>query len=185
MASKSTLNLHGRIATVKRTGERFLVQQLVLATGMVHCWGDVLSYRGTSPKFTESRIFRRDDVNITDSVITPPLLSELIHQTRKAPAMQAYLMRGDVNFVEKKDRSEARFATAPTWSICSDVHKCPCHETPMRLRRGPKGGVFWSCSTRGETGCNVTRSYEDPESIGDPDRVLKIASIEDDIVTAA
>lgn len=146
------LNLNGRIATVRSTGERFLVQQ-VLDSG-VYTWGDVISYHGTDAKFIDSKKFKRSEVNIEPIKITHELLGELFEQTRKGSTMHELLMSGDK--VVMKKPNGMRFAPAPASSIAHPSRKCPVHGTLMRQRRGPNGGWFWACPTRGETGCNIT-----------------------------
>lgn len=69
-----------RIATVKATGQRFLVQQLSLDTGRAHCWGHVTSFKGRSTKHTASKHFVLDTVEVTEAPMTEGLAAELFEQ---------------------------------------------------------------------------------------------------------
>jgi hypothetical protein len=170
------MNLNGRVALVKRTNERFLVQQIP-ATGLVHCWGEVLSYKGVNAKFAVSRVFNRDEVLVSDVVIDTHLLSRLFDQTRKSPSMQVLLLKGEKLAIVKKDHSEARFADAHAREQAHPSMKCPCHDVPMRAKQNPRGGKFWGCSSHGETGCKVSYNSDFTKCF-DPDGVVKDTSPE-------
>lgn len=51
-----------RIATVKATGKKYIVQQWF--GGKVHCWGELVSYKGLSTKHGESKSFLEDFVTL-------------------------------------------------------------------------------------------------------------------------
>lgn len=74
-----------RIATVKATGKRYVVQSLELPKDprhakKAHCWGEVVSYKGGSAKHGESKHFLLDAVDITEVERTPALLRALWDQ---------------------------------------------------------------------------------------------------------
>lgn len=88
-----------RLATVKATGRRYVVQQLTVPTilgqpTIVRCWGEVVGYKGTvakpgqdpaelgaSTSHSTSVAFTRDAVDITDVKMTGTLTHELFRQT--------------------------------------------------------------------------------------------------------
>lgn len=159
-----------RIAKVKRTGHLYLVQCINVDSNVVHCWGNVLQYKGNKAKFDVANTnFRRDEVEISEVPIEPEVLNVLFQQTRKSPEMQKKICSGDFVVHAPKNLMEARFAKAPASSLKSDKYRCPCHGEWMRLRPGPRGGKFFACPTRSETGCNVTYSLDG--AVGDPDKV--------------
>jgi hypothetical protein len=171
-----------RIAKVKRTGMLYLVQCVNVDSLVVHCWGHLLQYKGTTAKFdvANTNNFRRDEVEITELNMEPEILNVLFQQTRKSPEMQKKICSGDIVVHAPKNQLEARFSNAPASAAKSDKYQCPCHGEWMRMRRGPKGiGHFFSCPTRSETGCNITYSPEG--ELGDPDKVVN----KDDLSDAA
>lgn len=76
-----------RLATVKATGKRYVVQQMDLrrATPVVHCWGEVSSFRlpGTT-KHRGSKTFILEAVDVTEVERTAELLTALWHQGLEA-----------------------------------------------------------------------------------------------------
>lgn len=88
-----------RIATVKATGERYLVQSMSIPKSgeeaRVHCWGDVVAVKAarartfeealdkpTSTRHEASRTFLRSAVDISDEIVVTYLLAlELLAQT--------------------------------------------------------------------------------------------------------
>lgn len=89
-----------RIATVKSTGDIYLVQQMHVNSdpklNRVHCWGEVVSYKtsrattraksmelGASTKHSASKIFFRDAVEISEIVITGHVAQKLLDQAEK------------------------------------------------------------------------------------------------------
>lgn len=150
---------YGRIATVKRTGEVYLLQCKDVNLGLAHCWGDVISFKEnpngacSSIKFDGVKKFRLDEVDITEVQFDAALYAKSFAQARKSDKYQTQIMSGDVEVVLKNG---ARFASAPKSRIASETHRCPQHGAKMRLRSGPAGGKFWACPTRSETECNFT-----------------------------
>ena len=169
------MNKAERLARVKRTGEHFIVQQRDVFRRIVFTHGPVVSYKGEVVRYDGSRSFRDDEVEVTDiSTLDVTILKALFEETRKSPAFKPRIMRGDLEVKAKKDGSEARFVKAPKSSHAHEVFRCPCHSERMRLRRGPKGGLFWGCPTRSETGCNITFSQDG--TMSDPDGQFKDAA---------
>lgn len=162
----NNIKQNGRVATVKRTGEKFLVTQRDLDLHMVHCQGALLAFRGLGAKFDAPRSFREDEVTVADVYITHQLLSSLFDQTRKSTKVQPQILIGDLEVHLRKDATEGRFVKAPKSSVPHVILKCPCHDVSMRQRRGPKGGTFWACPTRSETGCNITCSADGTDWFG-------------------
>lgn len=89
-----------RIATVKATGDRYLVQRLDLPVGgvaKVHCWGEVVGFKTaarrsrdealTAPAKTThapSKTFLRDAVEIGEDVtVTGTVAAELMRQMQR------------------------------------------------------------------------------------------------------
>jgi hypothetical protein len=77
-----------RVATVKKTGEKFIVQQITFGSPeKVHCWRDLALATWTSAgeviktDFEESIIFTRGQVDIADTYLTPRLCEALATQT--------------------------------------------------------------------------------------------------------
>lgn len=86
-----------RIATVKATGDRYIVQRLSIgatdAQTRVHVWGEVVSMRtgkgytdaerlatGASTKHATSKAFVRDAVDIAEVDVTGHVAQELLAQ---------------------------------------------------------------------------------------------------------
>jgi hypothetical protein len=75
-----------RIATVKKTGARYIVQQCEfkqgdLRAGIVHCWGEVAEVRGTETQHhARARVFSVHDVELTLEHKTHALCVELLKQ---------------------------------------------------------------------------------------------------------
>lgn len=76
-----------RIATVKSTGKRYIVQQLDFKTNRAHCWGELMSYdtKKSSRTFEGAKAFDLNEVTIAKDVpLTPKLLDELFEQSVEA-----------------------------------------------------------------------------------------------------
>lgn len=71
---------HCRIATVTKTGERFIVQQINLAAGIVHCWGEVTRAEGLKSHHAASVRYMRSHVTIQEVEKTAELLQDLFMQ---------------------------------------------------------------------------------------------------------
>lgn len=81
-----------RIATVKATGEKYVVQQLDLRTMKCYTWGELMRF-DTSGKqanlFEGSKSFSLDAVVVTkDVALNLAVLDELFEQSKKAHAEQ-------------------------------------------------------------------------------------------------
>lgn len=90
-----------RIATVKATGDRYLVQQITIprdgAEGRVHCWGEVIATKSSLARTREEALdqscstrhagtkqFLRSAVDVSDEVVvTTRLGHELLAQARR------------------------------------------------------------------------------------------------------
>lgn len=71
-----------RLARVKATGKRYVVQQISFgeAESTVHCWGDVVSFKGLSAKHEAAVKFPLSEVEILKERRTAGLLRELVSQ---------------------------------------------------------------------------------------------------------
>lgn len=86
-----------RIATVKATGDRYIVQRLDIGEKIVvRCWGEVTSYKtglgrthaerkatGASTKHAASKAFVRDAVDIAEVEVTGFVAEELLAQAAR------------------------------------------------------------------------------------------------------
>lgn len=102
MAMITNMDMHHtmvRLATVKATGRRYVVQQLDIPRDttqptIVRCWGDVVGYKGTTARpgqdpaelgasttHAKSIAFTRDAVDIAEVKMTGRLAHELFRQT--------------------------------------------------------------------------------------------------------
>lgn len=73
-----------RIATVKATGVRYIVQQLSIPkpgeVGRVHCWGEVVAHRGGETRHSGNKTFLADAVTVTEVAKTHALVEGLFQQ---------------------------------------------------------------------------------------------------------
>jgi len=150
-----------RLATVKRTSERFIVQRVIFDRSLVECLGDMVGFGfGTKKldvKFDGLKDFSRDSVEIKDIKLTLPLVNELFNQTRLT-SKRDILMSGEYEVLKKAGMVTIRKCPMTEYAHASLV--CPDHGCSMRMRRNPRGGEFWGCSSRGETECNVSCSAD-------------------------
>lgn len=159
-----------RIATVRRTGERYLVQQVNLDRNLVFCWAH-LTGTGYGPKKEQVQLegsvsFPRGDVHLETVRLTTGIALDLFEQYRLA--RRDDLMSGA--FMVVKQGNSARIRKSPATALQHEVKCCPRHSgIKLRLRRGRNGvGFFFGCATRGETGCNIAWS-PDSDTWSDPD----------------
>lgn len=90
-----------RIATVKATGERFLVCAVNFDRSTVSLWGNLVAYkvaRGSNKvsdcKFEKGKVVQLSEVEMTFSVeITKELADQLFNQTKNAHAAEARAFR--------------------------------------------------------------------------------------------
>lgn len=86
MASKTII----RIATVKATGERYVVQQIDFRSNKVHCWGELISFSGERggsafrKTHAGSKAFLADAVTVTEVEQSEALVKELFAQAKRA-----------------------------------------------------------------------------------------------------
>jgi len=74
-----------RIATVKATGKKYLVNYLDFRAGKAVCWGEVLSSRGVATKHGPTEVFALDEVTIgPEGPRTQALIDELFNQSVEA-----------------------------------------------------------------------------------------------------
>lgn len=83
------MNNTTRIATVKATGMKYLVQRLYIPTqtnevAKVYCWGECVGTRGAATRHEESKIFTREAVEIAEVQKTEALANELFNQALRA-----------------------------------------------------------------------------------------------------
>lgn len=76
-----------RIATVKATGKRYVVQQLDLRQDVCHCWSELVKFEFKNGKLIKAQFenpiaFPLKDVAIKDAVLTVDVLDELFEQTK-------------------------------------------------------------------------------------------------------
>lgn len=70
-----------RIATVKATGKRYVVQRIESwGDEKVFCWGECVSFRGLSAKFETGRAFLPGAVDVAEVDRTADLLASLVAQ---------------------------------------------------------------------------------------------------------
>lgn len=88
-----------RIATVKATGDRYLVVRMDLRTNKVYTWGEVYSFKtgrghtraeqfatGASTTHGPGKVFLRDAVELSEVDVTGAVAEELLAQTRRNDA---------------------------------------------------------------------------------------------------
>ena len=90
-----------RVATVKSTGSRYVVQQADFRTNVVHVWGEVTAYSVRDDRLREmshaaSLSFPLSDVVLSEVARTPSLAKALLAQAnaaglRRAPSTNALL----------------------------------------------------------------------------------------------
>jgi hypothetical protein len=73
-----------RIATVKSTGRRYIVQQLCFRTNRVHCAGEVVRVHNLQTTHSASHAFAMGDVVVSETTKTQDLVLELFEQARAA-----------------------------------------------------------------------------------------------------
>ncbi len=69
-----------RIATVKATNARYIVQSLDFRANVARCWGEVVKFSGVTAKHGESKSFKLDAVEVAMVPRTPELMSDLFEQ---------------------------------------------------------------------------------------------------------
>lgn len=70
-----------RIATVNKTGKRYIVQQISFGkVAKVHCWGECISHKGLKSKHEESITLLLSDVTVSEVEVTAQLLAGLFDQ---------------------------------------------------------------------------------------------------------
>lgn len=70
-----------RIATVKATGKRYIVQFIDFRANKVVCWGELTSHRGLSSKHEGTKAFMLDFVEIApEAPKTEALMAQLFQQ---------------------------------------------------------------------------------------------------------
>lgn len=160
-----------RLATVKKSKSMHIVQWLDINKDVIHCWEHVKGYGYGAKKSMlniDGRVsFGRYDVTVTDVIVTVEVADALFEQYRST--RRSDLMDGD--YAVEKDGKTARILKSPATFIKHDNLKCPVHNTRVRLRQPKHGGIFWGCSTRGETGCRISFSFE-KQKLSDPDGML-------------
>lgn len=80
------MNLY-RIATVKATGKKYVVQQLDFRTNQAHCWGELMSFdtKKNYRTFEGALKFPLEAVTIAkDVTLTQAVLDELFNQSLEA-----------------------------------------------------------------------------------------------------
>ena len=80
------MNLY-RIATVRATGKRYVVQQLDFRTNRAHCWGELMAFdtKKNYRHFEGALSFDLGEVTIAKDVqLTQKLLDELFDQSVEA-----------------------------------------------------------------------------------------------------
>lgn len=83
-----------RVATVRATGDRFIVIRLDVSAGKVHCFGQVNAYRGLDTKHDPNVTFARAEVDVVEVVKDARLVNDLftqaklVHLNTKGPRRQ-------------------------------------------------------------------------------------------------
>ncbi len=139
-----------RIATVKATGDRYIVQQLDMRTGKVHCWGELTAYRGLSTKHGPSITFDRADVDVAESMWTQVLVNVLFAQAQRnadamhgprrqvKPLIDAGTIREIASIVDNMNTTLAAMPKlwwCPTCDLCTNTTTCKtCGSTTKAVR---------------------------------------------------
>ena len=93
-----------RVATVKATGKRYIVQQVDFRAEKVHCWGEVVvtsERKGTKHEGTKAFILSAVDIQ-NDVPFDDKLMRELFEQTKQVYA--AELASGKKYVTERRTR---------------------------------------------------------------------------------
>lgn len=72
--------LSDRIATVKETGKRYIINRINFNTDMVYCYGELVSFKGLKRKHAHEKSFPLEAVDIEPARINEALLSNLFDQ---------------------------------------------------------------------------------------------------------
>ena len=90
-----------RVATVKATGKKFIVQQLEFSKNpKAHCWGNLLEYKGLSSKHEGSISFAMKDVEISEVPRTIQLLDAMFMQTVHERRDRGHVLTGRRNVTD-------------------------------------------------------------------------------------
>lgn len=106
-----------RVATVKTTGEQFVVLRVDFQTGKVSCLGEVYGFnaRGTAAALghdeSTARRFALDEVVLRNVTINVELARVLLAQAKKCPAIQAKMA------AHKKAAAELNVALADVAAV--------------------------------------------------------------------
>lgn len=141
-----------RLATTKRDGKRYIVQQRDLRTGLVHCWGELVGYRGRERKHDGSVSFDFDSVHVEDVDLSKGLLADLFEQA--ALSREPELLAGDLVVKEHGGERPGKGFYRSQFRRHPDM-RCLCCGQPMRLRRLRTGASFYGCGSWERTGCNA------------------------------
>jgi hypothetical protein len=93
-----------RIATVKATGRRYIIQQIDFRAGKVHCWGEVVQTherKGTRHEGAKAFILSAVDIQ-NDVPYDDALMAALFEQTKQVYA--AELASGRKYVTERRTR---------------------------------------------------------------------------------
>lgn len=88
-----------RTATVKKTGNRYIVQSIDFSLEKVFVWGELRSYRGTKATHYKSLRFRLEEVDIIEAERTSELLDELFEQSRREIKRSGYKVHDSTNTI--------------------------------------------------------------------------------------
>ena len=94
-----------RIAKVRATGARFVVQQIDFRAERVHVWGELISFRETRPgsgkfscRFESAQSFALSDVEIADVVLNEKTVRALLEQTKAARRAAGHVLVGNMDY---------------------------------------------------------------------------------------
>jgi hypothetical protein len=117
-----------RIATVKATGKRYVVQQVIFAgdKSKVLCWGEVAGHNGARTTHdAEGKKFLLSAVEIAEVEKTPALCAALFQQMVDARREAGHLMvrkgRNVVDYGTAADREAAAALNAAARAVRSDL----------------------------------------------------------------
>lgn len=101
-----------RIATVRATGSRYVVQQVDFKTNTVYCWGEVTAVkRGTAATHDASKKFPLAEVTLSEVKRTNAFLIELFEQAveeRKSRGLRvAYSGKKHITVTVSQPRSKS------------------------------------------------------------------------------
>lgn len=110
-----------RIATVRSTGSRYVVQAVDFAKNVVHCWGEVRSHKGASTAHDGVLKFALADVELAMVPATEQLASELFAQHIAAKRALGHVITGGRRMVDHGTPAQIEDRAARTEKMLSEL----------------------------------------------------------------